>query len=230
MLGIVAGVLDFDWHETARRFRLAMVREQISTHLRQWNSYFFLVSVGRVAEGKRQMDRVVDEDPLGQMWRFTMSLTLLALGLEDEGVIQCRKSVELDPQFWLGWYLLGIYHALQGRYGEAFQCADRASAIAPWASMPIGVKAAALAHMDRAAEAELLLDTLRGDSINGPFGLAYYSLVRGDVDGAVAWAGQAADQRFASLVTIFVRPFESRLRTAPGWPALLKKMNLEPAR
>lgn len=50
MLGIVAGVLDFDWAETERRFRLAMAREQISAHLRQWNAWFHLFSVGRAAE------------------------------------------------------------------------------------------------------------------------------------------------------------------------------------
>ena len=47
MLGIVAGVLDFDWPETERRFRLAMAREPISPHLRQWNAWFHLFSIGR---------------------------------------------------------------------------------------------------------------------------------------------------------------------------------------
>jgi len=49
------------------------------------------------------------------------------------------------------------------------------------------------------------------------------------MDGAVEWAGKAADQRVASLVTILIRPFESRLRTSAGWPALLKRLNLTPA-
>ena len=55
MLGIVAGVLDYDWPETERRFRLAMAREPISPHLRQWNSWFHLFSIGRRTEAKQQM-------------------------------------------------------------------------------------------------------------------------------------------------------------------------------
>ena len=105
MLGIVAGVLDFDWQETERRFRLAMAREPISPHLRQWNAWFHLFSIGRATEAKQQMDRVVEEDPLSQMWRYTMSVTLAGSGRDDEALSESRKAVELDPQFWLGWTL-----------------------------------------------------------------------------------------------------------------------------
>ena len=52
MLGIVAGHYDFDWSEAERRFRLAMAREPISRHLRQWNAYFHLFSIGRAHEAE----------------------------------------------------------------------------------------------------------------------------------------------------------------------------------
>ena len=55
------------------------------------------------------------------------------------------------------------------------------------------------------------------------------ALISSDLERAVEWASTAADQRIASLVTILVRPFEPRMRTSPGWPALLKKLNLTPA-
>ena len=229
MLGIVAGVLDYDWRETERRFRLATAGEQMSAHLRQWNSYFFLASVGRVAEAKEQMERVIEEDPLSQMWRYTMALTLQALGFDDEALTQCQKSVELDPQFWIGWMLQGVLHALHGRHAEALHCAEKAIADAPWAPGAKGFMAAALANMDRASEAEPLLTALRGNPTVGPMGMVYYYMARGDVEHAIEWAGKAADQRIASLVTLLIRPFEPRLRDAAGWPALLKTLKLTPA-
>jgi hypothetical protein len=61
-------------------------------------------------------------------------------------------------------------------------------------------------------------------------GLVCYSVARGDVDSAVEWAEKAADQRIASLVTLLIRAFEPRLNKSPGWPALLKKLNLTPAK
>jgi serine/threonine-protein kinase len=230
MLGIVAGVLDFDWPETERQFRLAMAREPISAHMRQWNAYFYLLSIGRPAEARRQHDRVIEEDPLSQMWHYTSALSLLALGSEEAALNECQKSVELDQQFWIGWMLQGLIHALHGRHAESMQCAETAVASAARAPVAIGLMAAALVNTGRTMEAEPLLDELRSNTPTGPIGLAYFCLARGDMDGAVEWAGKAADQRVASLVTILIRPFESWLRTSAGWPALLKKMNLAPAR
>ncbi len=229
MLGIVAGVLDFDWSETARRFRLATAREPMSPHLRQWNAYFHLFSIGHTAESTRQHQRVIEEDPLSQMWRCTLSLGLQGRELEEDALTECRKAVELDPQFWFGWALLGVLHGVHGRHVESLRCAEQATAGAPWAPLSMGVTAAALANTGRTVDAEPLLETLRHDVSNGPFGMAYYDLLRGDIDGAVEWAGKAADERFVSLVTLFVRPFEPRLSASAGWPALLQKVNLTAA-
>ena len=228
MLGIVAGVLDFDWQETERRFRLAMAREPITPHVRQWNAWFHLFSIGRATEAKQQMDRVVEEDPLSQMWRYIMSVTLAGSGRDDEALSEICKAVELDPQFWLGWCFQSMLHAFHGRHAESLTCAEKAIAGAAWSPYSIGVMAAALTNVDRTVDAEPLLATLRSDPSVGPLGLVCYDVARGDVDSAVEWAGKAADQRIASLVTLLIRAFEPRLNRSAGWPALLKKLNLTP--
>jgi serine/threonine-protein kinase len=229
MLGIVAGVLDFDWQETERRFRLAMAREPITPHVRQWNAWFCLFSVGRAAEAKQQMDRVVEEDPLSQMWRYIMSVTLAGSGRDDEALSEIRKAVELDPQFWVGWTFQSLLHAFHGRHAESLTCAEKAIAGAAWAPYSIGVMAAALTNMGRTVDAEPLVATLQSDPSVGPLGLVCYYVARGDVDSAVEWSEKAADQRIASLVTLLIRAFEPRLNKSAGWPALLKKLNLTPA-
>jgi serine/threonine-protein kinase len=230
MLGIVAGVLDYDWLEVERRFRVAMAREPISTHLRQWNAWFHLFSVGRLTDAVQQMERVVEEDPLSQMWRFIMGVTLTALGRHDEALRELRTAVELDPQSWIAWNFQSLFHAVHGRHAESLQCAEKAVARASWAPLSMGVMAAALANADRTAEAEALLTSLQREPAVGPLGLVCYYVGRGDVDRAVEWAEKAADQRVVSLVTLQLRPFESWLRQAAGWPALLKKLNLSAAR
>jgi tetratricopeptide (TPR) repeat protein len=206
-----------------------MAREPISPHLRQWNAWFHLFSVGRATEAKQQMDRVVEEDPLSQMWRYTMSVTLAGSGRDDEALREIRKAVELDPQFWLGWSFQGLLHALHGRHAESLTCAEKAIGSAAWSPYAIGVMAAALTNMDRTVDAEPLLATLRGDPSVGPLGLVCYYVARGDVDSAVEWSEKAADQRIACLATMLIRAFEPRLNKSAGWPALLKKLNLKPA-
>ena len=86
--------------------------------------------------------------------------------------------------------------------------------------------AAALANEGQADRAEPLLAALRGDSYGGPVGLTVYCLARGDIEGAVEWAGKAAEQRFPAFIPRVIRAFEPMLRQSAAWPGVLKIMNL----
>jgi eukaryotic-like serine/threonine-protein kinase len=227
MLGQVAGHYDFDWREAEHRFRLATAREPLSPQLREWYASW-LFSIGRPEEALRQNARVIDEDPLCQMWHHMRSQTLQGLGLDDEALDATRTAVEIDPQFWLGWIQLGVRYALRGQHVEALQCAERGYATASWSAYGAGVMAAALANAAEVEKAAPLLDRLRGDTYAGPLGLAIYCLARGEVDRAVEWSGNAANQRYPGVVTLMLRTFEPRLRQSAAWPALLKKVNLAP--
>jgi eukaryotic-like serine/threonine-protein kinase len=226
MLGIVAGHYEYDWSEAERRFRLAVKREPLSPHLRQWYGTFFLFATGRADEARLQLSRVIEEDPLCQMWRLMRANLLPSVGLEDEALDDARKAVELDPGFWIGWADLGLLYARRHQHSEAMRCAERAMAGAPWCPYSIGVMAAALANEGQATSAEPLLVALQGDAYAGPVGLAVYFLARGEIEQAVEWSAKAADQRFPAFIPRVIRPFEPSLRRSAAWPAVLKRMNL----
>ena len=226
MLGIVAGHYDYDWSEAERRFRLAVTREPLSPHLRQWYGTFFLFAIGRADEARLQLSRVIAEDPLCQMWRLMRANLLPSVGLEHEALDDARKAVELDSGFWLGWADLGLLYARRHQHEEAMQCAERAMAGAPWCPYSIGVMAAALANDGQADSAEPLLAALQGDAYGGPVGLAVYFLARGEIEHAVEWSAKAVDQRFPAFIPRLIRAFEPSLRRSPAWPGVLKRMNL----
>jgi tetratricopeptide (TPR) repeat protein len=225
VLGIVAGHYEYNWGEAERRFRLAVKREPLSHHLRQWYGTFFLFATGRADDARLQLSRVIDEDPLCQMWRLMRANLLPSVGLEHEAVDDARKAVELDPGFWLGWADLGLLYARRHQQTEAMQCAERAMAGAPWCPY-IGVMAAALASQGRVNEAQPLLGGLRDDAYGGPVGLAVYSLARGEIEQAVEWSAKAVEQRFPAFIPRLIRAFEPSLRRSPTWPEVLKRMNL----
>ena len=225
MLGLVAAFYDFDWHEAERRFHLATSHEPLTPHLREWYAQWLFV-IGRPEDALRENARVIDEDPLCQMWHHLRAQVLQGLGLDDEALEACRKTVEIDPQFWFGWIQLGLRYSIHGRHAEALQCAEKGYATAPWSAYGSGVMAAALANTGETGKANLLVDRLQNDTYAGPIGLAAYYLARGDVDRAVEWSGKAVDQRYAATLSLVCRTFEPRLRESAAWPALLKKVNL----
>ncbi len=230
MLGVVNGQYDYDWAEAERRFRRAVGREPLSPHLRQWYGTFFLFSVGRAGEALSQLDRVIEEDPLCQMWRMMRSNLLAGLGRLDDAVGDARKSIELDPAFWIGWLDLGVLLAIRGQHADAMDCAERAMAAAPWSPYSLGLMAAALANTGRDEEGEALLAGLREDSYGGPLGLAIYSLARGDNEAAAEWAVKTVEQRVPAAIPRLVRQFEPQLRPTAAWPRVLQAANLADAR
>jgi tetratricopeptide (TPR) repeat protein len=172
---------------------------------------------------------VIDDDPLGQIWYQCRTGVLLGSGLEDEALNACLQGMELDPEFWLGRMYLGLLYALRGRHDEALACAEETHASAPWSALTIGLLAGVLANVGQAEKAQSVLNTLSDQMPSAPWGRAYYALCRGELDSAVEWMSQAADQRTVGLVTLMVRPFEPILRQSAAWPALLKKLNLTEA-
>jgi len=224
MLGIVAGHYDLNWKEAEQRFRKAMALEPISCHLRAWYAQLYLLSMGQAEEARRQMTRVLEEDPLSQIWHYLRSCHLAALELDEQALAAMRKSVELDPRFWLGCAFLGFLLADSGQYHEAREYADRAAAEAPWSPYSAGILAGALMRTGEKEKAEEWLARLRTDS-NGAIGLTYFHLILGEIDSAAEWADKAIEQRFFGIV-VTVAIFAPRLRRSPRWPALLKKVNL----
>jgi TolB-like protein/Tfp pilus assembly protein PilF len=226
MLGLVSGQYDYDWPEAERRFHLAVAREPLSPHLRQWYGTFFLFSVGRAEEAERHLDRAIEDDPLCQMWRVMRANLRVGMGRVDEAIADARKAVELDPGFWVGWMDLGVVLAIRGQHEDAMDCAERAMAAAPWSPYSLGLMAGALATAGHAERAEPLLVTLRGDSYGGPLGLAVYSLSRGDYETAAEWVVKTVEQRFPASIPRIVRQFEPLLRTTAAWPRILQSAKL----
>jgi tetratricopeptide (TPR) repeat protein len=169
---------------------------------------------------------VIEEDPLCQMWRIMRSNLLVGIGRLDDAIDDARKSVELDPGFWIGWLDLGLLLAIRGQHDEAMACAERPMAAAPWSSYSLGLMAATLANTGRAEQGEALLVTLRGDSYGGPVGLAVYSLARGDNEAAAGWVVKTVEQRFPAAIPRIVRQFEPLLRPTAAWPRVLQTAKL----
>jgi tetratricopeptide (TPR) repeat protein len=202
-----------------------VAREPLSPHLRSWHAFFYLLSTGRLDEARKQSERVLEDDPLCQMWYFCHAFLLQALRLDDDALAAMRRAVELDPQFWVGQVQLALLHALGGRHAEALACAEEAYACAPWSALAIGMTAGTLENAGQSGRAQRVRDTLEGRP-HAPWGHAYDALCRGEFERAAEWTMMLADERAFGFVPLLVRGFEPFLRQSAAFPALLKKLDL----
>jgi serine/threonine protein kinase/tetratricopeptide (TPR) repeat protein len=227
MLGIVAGVYDYDWKEAERRFQRAMAHAPVSPQVRLWYVAFFLISIGRSLEAASEVQDILRGDPLNIVYHWNLAGALLAAGKDSEGSAELRHILELDENFWYASLMLGIFHALQGALDEALGYAQRAYATAPFAPQILGLLAGVLIRTGDAAQAEEMLQRLRpGEAYKAPAGLAIFYLVCGEIDQVTHWIGKAIEQRDPMILHISCRSFGKALVSSPLWPPLAKKMNL----
>ena len=227
MLGIVAGHYDYDWGEAERRFRLAVKREPLSPHLRQWYATFWLFTTGRASEARLQVvacDRRGSAVP--DVALHASRIVVQGSGFEDAARDDLRKAVELDPNFWFGWSAAG--RALRKPWptvrGDALRreghgCGALVS-VQPWADggrarehRAGGEGRAAARH---AAQRFVRRTSRVPRRVSGP--RRHRS--------AVVWARKAAEQRFPASMPRVVRQFEPLLRSTAAWPRVLQAAEL----
>jgi eukaryotic-like serine/threonine-protein kinase len=227
MLGIVAGVYDYDWKEAERRFQRAMDLAPASAQVRLWRVAFFLIPIGRPIEAAAEVRHMLSEDPLNIVHHWNLATALLSAGKDSEGSAELRHLLELNENFWDASLMLGIFHALRGAWEEALGYAQRAYAMAPFAPLVAGLLAGVLLRTGKTGPAEEMLQRLRpGEAYKAPAALAIFHLVCGEIDQVAHWVEKAIEQRDPFILFSLCRSFGKDLVSSPFWPALAKKMNL----
>ena len=225
MLGALAAFHTPDFQEAERRFRAAVNDESVPWHVRSWYSYFYLRSVGRNEEAKREAERALDDNPLSQLLHWCHGCVLKGMGLDADARTAFERAVDLDSQFWPAWWSLGFHDSGIGRPDKAQTSAEKGYAVHP-NPYTRGLLAGVLQNVREHARSDDLLEEIRAGSEGAPVALACFHLSTGDVDQALAFAGQALDEGYPMMTNMFIRPFEIQLRPSPAWGVLMRKLNV----
>ncbi|HEV2200940.1 MAG TPA: protein kinase [Bryobacteraceae bacterium] len=227
ILGVVAGIYEYDWKEAERRFRLAMARDPVPAYVRDLYGLFYLLAIGRPREAVHEVERACKQDPLNVFFRIRLAVCLLAAGSEAEGEAELRQVLEIDENFQPALGNVVISYALRGELAEARACAESAYASTPGVPQVIGLLAGVLALSGDTGRAETFLEKLRpGQAYGAPRGLAIFHVLCGEIEKAADCVAKAIEQR-DSLMIIYLRlPIAKDLRSSPRWPKLAKMMNL----
>ena len=227
MLGMVAGLYDYDWDEARRRFDLVMATPPISSRTRASYAFYLLEYTGRLEEAVAEIQRAVTEDPLSMTIRHQLAVALLVAGRDADGAEQLRAVMEIDSRFRPSVSIQALRHAWRGELEAALERAEAAYRLEPQNANTVAILSVLLGrtgNAERAAE----LKTRLGDGRNygEPMALATYYLLLDDIDAAASWVDKAIDQRTTGLLQILHLPIARSLRDSPRWPAIADRMHL----
>jgi TolB-like protein/Tfp pilus assembly protein PilF/predicted Ser/Thr protein kinase len=220
MLGIVACILDLDWQEADRCFRLALAGDPVPPQIHQWHGWFYLLGIGRIQEAVEQQEKGLKEDPLNIVARWCLAYSLLLEGRLEDAEREARKVLDLDKNNGTALTVLALINIQQEQWADALTFAERASETVPSST---GIWAGILKKVGQVNQAADLLQKLQPDETYGArLGLFYYHFIASEIEGAIKWMREAIEYRDSTYI---VAPMHFRFTTR--WPEVAKLLKIQ---
>jgi len=227
LLGIVAGMYDYDWPEAERRFDLALQAPQVSGFARIFHAQYYLVPMGRTREAVAEMEAALESDPLNILFRSLQGVSLHAHGDFERSQAEMSKALEIEGNHWTVHLIASWNYAAEGRLDEARASAEAAYSLAPWASQVVGILAGLVSVTSDRERAQDLFQKLRALPAHAiPSAMTMYHLARSESDDAIEWMEKAIELRDPWAPRLPRVGLTKILRSNPRWPVLMRMMNL----
>ena len=221
----------WDWPAADRAFQRALSLNANYPTAHQWYGAC-LAARGRFEESIAEIEQALRLDPLSLMINADLGWLSFFARQHDRAIDQLRKTIDMDPNFALAYWLLGLNKEQQGLLDEAtaeFRKAVSLSEDIPFALASLGH---VLGRSGQHDEAVATLDALQRLSTRryvSPHSIATVYLGLGRTDEAIDWLQRAADERSNWMIFLNVDPVFDPIRHHPRFMRILDRLGGEPA-
>ena len=219
---------EWDWPGTEKEFKRAIELKPnyaLAHALYGW----YLVTLGRTDEGVAESKRAQALDSISLDTNGFVGTTLFLARRYDEAIAQNRKTIELDPDYWLFHYSLASVYEIKGMRADALAQFQKARQLENTFADTLGGLGYAYALAGKTGEARQALEELRLMSQRSyvpPFDLAIIYIGLGNKEEAFVQLNRAVDDRGIVCAFWKVLPEVDSLRPDPRFAALLQRVGL----
>ena len=219
---------EWDWVGAEELFRKALEVEPRSELCRHLFAMFALLPMARFEESLAMVDEARRIDPLSTFVSSSRAAIFLVSRRVAEAEAECRRALELEPDFWRSIVALGRCYEAQGRYTDAIACFERATVASDRVPSAIGALGRAYALAGRREEAcDLLreLEDLAHSRYVSPYGKVLIYLGLAD-DKVFECLEHSCSDRAGWLMYLAVDPRFDPLRTDRRFHSILERLRL----
>jgi len=228
MLGLISFWYEWDWQAAEKYFQRALDLDpkNADAHF----AYAHLLSNSRRHERALVEIKVARElDPLslrtnaeeGQIFFFAKDY--------DDALDRLKKTIDLDPSFWLSHLFISRVYTEKGMHSEAVEEAKKASELSR-NSQSHAYRAYALAKWGKLSEAREVLNELlklSTETYVPPYNIAVAYNAVGETQKALDYLEKGFSDRDVRMVFLKVEPQWDSLRSEPRFVDLIKRMKIE---
>jgi TolB-like protein/Flp pilus assembly protein TadD len=228
-MGNYLGLYERKWTEAEREFKRGLELDPNSSaaHFRYAQTY--LIPLGRTDEAITEINRALEIEPLDLNMRANFSWFHLYARQNDKALTEAKRMYELDPNFVLARYTLGLTYNANGMYADTIDLNQKFLETNPTNQYLLRNTGYAYAKSGRRQEAEETIKKLNDISRTQyvmSFWIASIYAALGDKDKAFAELEKGFAQNDLFIVYLKVDPQMDSLRDDARFKDLLKRMNL----
>lgn len=185
-----------------------------------------LVSAGRFAEAERELERAQGLDPLSLITRTIGSYPFYYGRDFGRAAARLREVLEMDPNYSMARFRLGLTYAQQGLYEEALTQLRRSAELSGDRDVVAALGyVAGLAGAESDARAALAdLERRAREGFVPAYDRALVHVGLGEAEAALDWLLRAYEERSYWLIYLKVDPALDPLRGCPRFAELLRKV------
>jgi len=227
-LGVIRMTSEWNWAGAEESFRCAIELAPDYATARNWYANY-LAAQGRFDDAIHGAEEAVRLDPLSVTWRMGVGHMFFLARRYAEAVDAEMGALDIDPQFWLAHWVLGLAYEQLGDRPRATAALQRADEIAEGNFMVRGLLGRMYAVCGRVNEARTILHELttrpvRQTAPGEIVGLVHAGL--GDTRAAFECFHRAAREGSYLLSFLNVSPLFDPLRSQPPFAALQRELGL----
>jgi TolB-like protein/DNA-binding winged helix-turn-helix (wHTH) protein/Tfp pilus assembly protein PilF len=229
-LAFVEMQYEWNWQASETEFRRAIELNPNYATAHQWFAYW-LMAQGRADESIAENNRARKADPLSIIIRTDAADLLCSAGRFDEAIAKAHEATDLDPNFRLTYYFLGLAYTGKQMYSQAIAEYQKGITLGEndeWSRSGLG-RTYALAG-DRASATKILKQLLQDSRQRGDLSLeiaGIYSDLH-DTDQAFAWLEKAYQDREGGLLFLNSPFYFQSIRPDPRFADLVQRVGLGP--
>jgi tetratricopeptide (TPR) repeat protein len=227
-LGQVAAMLYHDWASAARHFHRALVLNP-SPYVRLVYAGWHLCPLGQAKDAVRETARIVAEDPLNLLGRWTYGASLFFARNFEQAAEDWSRLLDIDPSFPKALQALSVARGYQGRFEESVSLARKLVEMLGNTVHSLWALAQAYAVAGETETARRVLrdlEELQGSNKGAATQMAILYGLLGETDRAFTCLEEAYRYRQPLLLLANVQPRMDCLRSDPRLHEILRKLNL----
>lgn len=229
-LGVVELFYEWNWPAAERALDRAIELDQAYGDAYQRRG-LYLTAMGRFAEARAALERAQALDPLSRIIATFAGYPDYYSRQFDAAVQRFRHVLQLDPNFSMAHFRLGLAYAQQGRFAEAAAELEVSRQLSNDRDVVAALGRVYAMQGDRARALEALadLEARSKETFVPSYAIAVIHAALGDCDVALAWLERAFAERSYWILYLKVDPALDPLRVEARFADLLRRARLDAA-